>query len=220
MTTTFGELTSPRSLWLRGEERSDIKCMMSNEVSRGISSFFSASSLSLSRLRERVMSLRLSPQLTSSDFTALMSVPTIAPAREYPTATTKRPAPPALLRFPGFLERTSESLTKHDLSGRQYQCQTPYRSGRGLAIYGESKSKVSFVANFTAEWNHEEHCAEEPFKHALAARPVCALTLAPRATVTFVHMHSIANFPERRPDQATVFSGSRVEPSGAIRGCY
>ena len=57
--------------------------------------------------------------------------------------------------------------------------------------------KVSFVANFTAEWNHEEHCAEEPFKHALAARPVCALTLAPRATDTFVqHMHSRANFPE------------------------
>jgi len=31
-------------------------------------------------------------------------------------------------------------------------------------------------------------------------------------------MHSIANFPERRPDQATVFSRSRVQPSGAIRG--
>ena len=66
-----------------------------------------------------------------------------------------------------------------------------------LRFYGESKSKVSFVTNFTAEWNHEEHRAEEPFKHALAARPVCALTLAPRATVTFVHMHSIANYPER-----------------------
>ena len=74
-----------------------------------------------------------------------------------------------------------------------------------LRFYGESRSKVSFVANFTAEWNHEEHCAEEPFKHALAARPVCALTLAPRATVTFVHMHSIANFPERRPDQGHSF---------------
>jgi hypothetical protein len=39
----------------------------------------------------------------------------------------------------------------------------------------------------------------------LAARPVRALTLAPRATVKFVHMHSIANFPERRPDQGHSF---------------
>ena len=79
----------------------------------------------------------------------------------------------------------------------------------------------------------KEHCAEEPFKHALAARPVCALTLAPRATVTFVHMHSIANFPERRPTRPQLECCSQTtsgkwcrqfspevasNPSGAIRG--
>ena len=110
-----------------------------------------------------------------------------------------------------------ESLSKHETNNIRICTAhyTPRASALGTAppdlgrctlrFYGESRSKVSFVANFTAEWNHEEHCAEEPFTHALAARPVCALTLAPRATVTFVHMHSIANFPEGRPDQGHSF---------------
>lgn len=116
------------------------------------------------------------------------------------------------------------------------QTAPPDLSQLHVAIYGESRSKVSFVAKFTAEWNHEEHCAEEPFKYALAARPVCVLTLAPRATVTFVHMHSIANFPERRSDQATLGmlqpndwrkggAGSflqklRLTRAGLFGGCY
>ena len=116
-------------------------------------------------------------------------------------------------------ERSSRfrSCLRHlaEPAGSQYGAYAPRASALGTAppdlgrctlrFYGESRSKVSFVANFTAEWNHEEHCAEEPFTHALAARPVCALTLAPRATVTFVHMHSIANFPEGRPDQGHSF---------------
>ena len=118
----------------------------------------------------------------------------------------------------GYIRQLShESLSKHETSNIRICTAhyTPRASALGTAppdlgrctlrFYGESRSKVSSVANFTAEWNHEEHCAEEPFTHALAARPVCALTLAPRATVTFVHMHSIANFPERRPDQGHSF---------------
>ena len=86
----------------------------------------------------------------------------------------------------------------------------------GFVIWGIDAESI-FCRKVHSGMESRRTLRRRAFKYALAARPVCALTLAPRATVTFVQMHSIANFRERRADQATV---GMLQPNGlAERSC-